>query len=183
MKKIKILTTLLVITCSLGFIVHGINQKEHFYKQATLIREELEFYNGLQKLLATEYCSFRSKSILNRYIKSSPFIQSVKFYPINIKKDRIGWTDIVFDLKNNTFYGTCISPVYSRKTKKIIGYLVGIYRLDKTFSTMTKLKSAYIIDAEKKFVCDPHKKGPKKEKKGKLYREPFRFTYGWKLSF
>lgn len=182
--KISKIIIICALLSSCGSIVNEKNsRKETFHREAEQMKEELYFFHELQNLMAVEYAKFPWQCLLKRHEKSSSLIVSVEFRKLNLKPNHLGWVNISFEEKTNLLLGECITPVYSVGSRKLIGYIVGKYRLDQSRDSFSKLKKAYIVDAENEVVFDPSNVAKKKERKKHTFRESFRNTDGWRLSY
>ena len=95
--------------------------------------------------------------------------KSIRFYPTNQESNLLGWSSLEFNPRSSKAYGRCITIVYDAKKWRVLGYLVGEYRLD----SIEKLNGASLIDRDNQWLISRVKK-PK-------YIEYLRFTNGWKL--
>lgn len=183
MKLNKILLIgLCLVSCS-SHNSERTSRKVDFVKYAEQIREEMVYYSKLQTLIAQEFARLPWEFLLQKYTRNSKNIHSVKFCTVNENASKLGWVGLEFDPKLNVLVGECITPVYSINSGRMIGYIKGKYLLNQSLEGFSKLKKAYIIDAENNIVLDPAQSGARKERKRHTLRERLPNTDGWRLSF
>ena len=169
MNKIKLVSVsifLLLFIISERFHYFEKKEKEIFHKSAELISHELEYYHRLQTLLSKEYALTPKAKSLHFYKKHC---KSIEFYSASDIGDLLGWSELYLNSIDQQIYGKCITPVYDTKKWKVIGFLVGEYRL----SSMNQLKKNSVVDKENRALIHSVNK--------RKYIEYFKYTNGWKL--
>ncbi len=145
------------------------------------ISKELERGSQIQESLVHEFISSPSEKSLQKSLESYPELEGIKYFKPNETRatffvskkinyqfpenktfiGKSGWTSAVKSRDGVRLLGFYSSEIHDPSSGRLMGYLIGVYRLPKTLSCISQLTLSYtsfpeIINAQEDILVHPY---------------------------